>query len=357
MRSNWFPRCVIVGCALGVLIAGAAGGAEIITADDIKQEIITEEHLVKVVDNAVFLLDSSGSMNKPFQGTDKSRYQVVMEMLQARNAYYPDLGQNVGFYVYTPWQEVYPMQPFDRALVATALFNMPKEGSGATWLTEGLEKVADVLKTLSGKTALFVITDGTYSDNRRPIFAAKRLVDQYDVCIYVISTAEEKVNAVMIDQVASLNSCSRVIPFADFINRPEYTTGALFQVKATERLVTHTDKQIVGLKADDLTFHFDKYDLRAEDAAELEQVVAFLKEYPESWASVRGYTDNVGSEEYNLSLSRMRAETVAEQLKDAGISGDRIVVLWYGAANPVASNDTEEGREQNRRVEIAVGMN
>jgi OOP family OmpA-OmpF porin len=71
---------------------------------------------------------------------------------------------------------------------------------------------------------------------------------------------------------------------------------------------------------------------------------------------LEGYTDSTGPEEYNLGLSLRRAESIANYLMDNYmISDDRIVVNYYGSANPVGDNATAEGRAMNRRVEIAVG--
>ena len=69
-----------------------------------------------------------------------------------------------------------------------------------------------------------------------------------------------------------------------------------------------------------------------------------------------GYTDDTGKAEYNVELSRRRAEAVADYLqKNYELGTDRVVANLYGAENPIAGNDTAEGRAQNRRVEIAVG--
>jgi OOP family OmpA-OmpF porin len=146
------------------------------------------------------------------------------------------------------------------------------------------------------------------------------------------------------------------VPFANFIHNPTYTTGALFDVKATESIVTTTEKRIVGLKVEDLTFHFDKAELREEDKQKMEEVIRFLKENPQAWVRIAGYTDNIGSKEANTTVSRRRAEAVEQMLLNAGIDQSRIVTQWYGAANPIATNETEEGRALNRRIEIAVGM-
>ena len=92
------------------------------------------------------------------------------------------------------------------------------------------------------------------------------------------------------------------------------------------------------------------------DKSELDELAAFLQKNASAYAMLVGFTDSAGSQEYNLGLSRRRAESVADYLVDNhAISRDRLVVNYYGKENPVASNDTSEGRAKNRRVEIAVG--
>ena len=94
----------------------------------------------------------------------------------------------------------------------------------------------------------------------------------------------------------------------------------------------------------------------SEHGADLQALGNFLKKNPNAYALLVGYTDSIGSEDYNLGLSNRRADSVAAYLMtNHGVSQDQVVVNWYGEANPVAGNDTEEGRAQNRRVEIAVG--
>ena len=70
--------------------------------------------------------------------------------------------------------------------------------------------------------------------------------------------------------------------------------------------------------------------------------------------SVDGYTDSVGSDEYNQRLSERRANSVKDYLETLGVSGSRLTAQGFGKTNPVASNDTAEGRAQNRRVELVV---
>ncbi|RKZ09225.1 hypothetical protein DRQ05_00070, partial [bacterium] len=84
----------------------------------------------------------------------------------------------------------------------------------------------------------------------------------------------------------------------------------------------------------------------------LDQVVRSLMAYPEVKVEIRGYTDSVGSWEYNLKLSQKRAEAVKQYLVNSGIDPNRIIAKGYGEADPIASNKTAEGRAENRRIEF-----
>jgi OOP family OmpA-OmpF porin len=156
--------------------------------------------------------------------------------------------------------------------------------------------------------------------------------------------------------MAKANACSRVIPFKQFVDNPNYITGALYIVKATERIETMTETRIVGIKVGDINFDFNKADVQSQYGADLDALGSFLKKTPNAYALLVGYTDSIGPEEYNLYLSNRRADGVADYLVNSlGVGRDQIVVNWYGEANPVASNDSAEGRAQNRRVEVAIG--
>lgn len=98
----------------------------------------------------------------------------------------------------------------------------------------------------------------------------------------------------------------------------------------------------------------NQYQLQETSMAELEKLFTFLQQNPSVKVEISGHTDNVGSAGYNLNLSQKRAEAVYEYLVQKGISQDRIIARGYGFEKPVASNETEEGRAQNRRTELKI---
>ncbi|MFO0636513.1 MAG: OmpA family protein [Nannocystaceae bacterium] len=103
-----------------------------------------------------------------------------------------------------------------------------------------------------------------------------------------------------------------------------------------------------------IEFDFRKDTIRKVSRPVLDKAVAVLKEFPEVKVNIVGHTDNVGLPEFNLDLSRRRAEAVKKYLVDAGIDASRITTEGRGANDPDFPNDTEENRAKNRRIEFEV---
>lgn len=105
-------------------------------------------------------------------------------------------------------------------------------------------------------------------------------------------------------------------------------------------------------------FDTGKADIKAEFHDELKKLAEFLKEFPAAKGVIEGHTDNVGGVEYNQKLSQRRAESVSNYIvKNFGIAPDRIGAKGYGLSKPVASNNTREGRQKNRRIEANFSCN
>ena len=106
-----------------------------------------------------------------------------------------------------------------------------------------------------------------------------------------------------------------------------------------------------------LLFDVNKSDLRPQAKANLESLAKVLNKYDDTNILVEGDTDNSGTGEYNQQLSERRAQSVANYLMGLGVTGARISTVGLGELNPIASNDSVEGRQQNRRVEVAIFAN
>ncbi|MAT52164.1 MAG: hypothetical protein CMK32_13380 [Porticoccaceae bacterium] len=103
-----------------------------------------------------------------------------------------------------------------------------------------------------------------------------------------------------------------------------------------------------------ITFGIDRYEVRPEFYATLESVATVLKEYDKTSIRIAGHTDSTGSESHNQTLSERRAESVGALLRSHGIPAGRVWTTGYGERYPIASNDTEQSRERNRRVELEL---
>ena len=112
--------------------------------------------------------------------------------------------------------------------------------------------------------------------------------------------------------------------------------------------------QIRLIMPGNITFATNRSEVQNDFYPVLNSVVTVLREYDETIVEVEGYTDSTGSWDYNMKLSQSRANQVADYLQNGGIIEQRLIATGKGPGNPIASNNTAEGRAQNRRVEIRL---
>lgn len=103
-----------------------------------------------------------------------------------------------------------------------------------------------------------------------------------------------------------------------------------------------------------ITFDFNKSDVKPDFYSVIHNITSVLNNYPKTYIDVVGHTDSIGTDAYNEDLSFRRAQAVAETMIRDGVMSSRLIVRGMGERLPVASNDTETGRAQNRRVEILI---
>lgn len=106
-----------------------------------------------------------------------------------------------------------------------------------------------------------------------------------------------------------------------------------------------------------ILFKTNSSDLQPVAQDNIRKLAVILNKYPDTNILVEGHTDSTGTSEYNQKLSERRAESVASFAKGQGVVGNRFTTAGYGETQPVASNSTPEGRQMNRRVEIAIFAN
>ena len=138
----------------------------------------------------------------------------------------------------------------------------------------------------------------------------------------------------------------------NYMDRQEAKLRA--QLQGTGVSVTRSGDNLVLNMPGNITFATGSSDLNPNFFNVLDSVALVLKEYDKTIIDVAGHTDSVGSDSTNLALSERRASTVGKYLEGKGIADQRVATTGYGKTHPVASNDTPDGRQQNRRVELTL---
>ncbi len=126
------------------------------------------------------------------------------------------------------------------------------------------------------------------------------------------------------------------------------------RLEGTGVSVTRMGDNITLNMPSNITFALNSADLNSQFFSALEGVGVVLKEYNKTVVEIAGHTDSSGSDEYNRTLSQRRAQAVASYLTSQGVKSERLITVGAGESHPIASNDTEQGRASNRRVELTI---
>lgn len=347
----------------------AVQAAELLTKEETVTFLGQKISLVKTVDNFIVLFDSSSSMAEPYKNTGMQKIEAAKKILIERNKLVPGFDWQAGLYTYTPpvgwrfssakaFQPFYEMQPYNQDEFGKAIEQLPSKASGPTLLNTALDNLDSLLAGLSGRTVVFLFTDGSFSSKAndiKPVVQARKMAKKHDVSFYVISSAKGEKEKKILEAVASINEYSRVISFDALLNTPELFMGAFFVIDREFFLAYGTRQKTVGLNVENILFDYNRSEIGGEFPYELNTLGRFLQNNPKAYVILSGFTDSTGSQEYNLGLSRRRAESVSSYLTEKyAVNQERIVQQWYGKLSPTASNDTEEGRQLNRRVVCIV---
>lgn len=367
---------MIIGLIMpGLIATNVLAQRPIVKTVAVKRVRVVEE-VVKVADNFIVLFDASGSMQDQYGYTGQKKVDLAKQIYEARTARLPDLDWNAGLYLYTPWRSFYEMQPFNKEAYIDALDQLAaykpslRYKNQPTPLGDAIKNLDPILAKLSGETAVFIFSDGQFTLSQPkiwPVPAAKEIASKYkDVCFDIISSAQTPKSQKLVNDLAAVNACSRVVTFDAMLSRPEYMTSAIYAVRDRALLETQLISRVVGLELDSILFDYNKADIRPEYHDKLDALAKFLEKNPDTYALIEGFADATGDSTYNMLLSRQRAESVKNYLMEkeifsaaeaniGAIAEKRLVTVWYGPVVPVASDDTAEGRQLNRRVRISIG--
>lgn len=135
--------------------------------------------------------------------------------------------------------------------------------------------------------------------------------------------------------------------------RMDKQEAELRQIEGVE-VTRPSEGEIEVRLTNDILFDYDSAALRSASRTTLNELAENFSQYPDNQIIVEGHTDSTGSDAYNKKLSEQRAAGVADYLIDRGVSASKVIVYGYGESDPKSSNDTAEGRQLNRRVEIHI---
>ena len=412
MRLKHFVTAILV-LFLGFALTNCAGMSTKTSADitcttkDIGAMLNSCEYQNKV-DNFLILQDVSTTMGEklgPIFTNEPSKLVLEKDLITCLNNSLPDnFDVNAGLRIFGPGSSknnlIYGMTKYSKADMGSAEMSVGAP-EGVTPLSKAITYGMNDLKDVKGRTAVIIFSDGM-NNVGDPVAAATAMKEMYgnNVCIYTVLIGDDAKGKMTLEKVAEAGKCgfateannlhSRIlsagceeIAFTDGMG--DFVTSVFVEKAPDSDGDGVTDKcdkcpnTPMGTKIDSVgcpvpvaaapaaaapppipekvnitllvEFDFDKDAVKPQYHADLEKVANFLKDYPKTSAELEGHTDSIGTDEYNMGLSKRRAASVKKYLVEKfNIDAARITTVGYGESKPVASNDTAEGRQMNRRV-------
>ena len=333
-------------------------------------------------DNFVVLLDASGSMGEKYKGQTKFKTaeQIVSRMNQtipgAMNLNAAVITFGAGFS--SDVTGTFGPGAYSKEGLEASLSKANYGGYtpiGPAFSAGGVDKAS-----MSGTTAVILVSDGKQNVGMDASKAAQEVKSRYgdNVCFSTVLVGDDPAGKDLMDEIARIGQCGFSTTadtiysskgMAGFVNAA-FCGGAPPVVVAVisdsdgDGILDNLDKcpntpkgatvNSYGCWAyqGEVLFDFDKAELKSGAYPILDEAIVVLANNPGLKVEVQGYTDSTGTAEYNLGLSQRRAEAVESYLEGKGVDPGIVSAKGYGAANPVASNDTPAGRAQNRRVEF-----
>ncbi len=311
--------------------------------------------MVPKVDNIVFFQDYSGSMAMAHATYGAKKIAMSKSLLYSMVEKLPALSYNTGLYTFAPFSELAAVAPYDQAAMAAAVGKINTNYAifqRKTPMGYGLMDLNPVLSSLSGKTAVILISDGGQNHGIDPIEQAKAILSSNpNVCFHVVSFADEPKGKKVLDTIAALSDCS--CPVQDGLRLLANGTAVEDFLKCVAYdLVPCCEGDMVTFR----TIHFDlaKWNIKDQMKPLLDEAIKIINDN-ECCYLIEGHTCSLGSRPYNQKLSEKRAKSVYDYLMSNGATtACKLTTIGYGEDRPKHSNKTDEGRKLNRRVEIRV---
>lgn len=257
-----------------------------------------------------------------------------------------------------------PLAPFNRSGLLSTIDGLQPIGTklgtgGTTPFRHVFDEIATDLDGRSGLTAVVIFSDGLADQPEYAATRAKALADGYtggQLCFHAVQIGNEAAGEGFLRSVSGLTPCGSVVNAGGVGNSGAFSNFAKAVVVGTAPAVAAAPPSpgmCAGkIRLRGIEFGFDKANVDPTGAVVLDAAIDTLKNCPDIELSVDGHTDSIGAATYNKGLSERRAMAVEDYLSKNGVSKGRMTAKGHGLENPIASNDTRDGRARNRRVEL-----
>ena len=360
MKKAYFPVVLFLSMALVMLFGSVAAAAT----------------CAPKVDNFIIFVDQSGSMYMTYEKTKTLKMAAAKQIALDMNALIPEVGYKGGVDLFAPFQELQAPVVYNRAALGAALKTIKDKQAifgRQTPMAPGIVSAeqAAVLAGLKGKTAVIMLSDGKSNLGADPVLAAKEVAEQHPQAVfYVISFAqpgvkdsksiggkalnpeEEKKGAEINRHIAQIGNGMLVEASSLYKNQAAMQKFVNDVFCAEAKPVAAVVEQKIVLRG--IQFDFDKSNIKAEFQPILDEAVSTLQAKPAIKVVIAGYTDSVGTAQYNVVLSNQRAKAVYNYFVSKGIAAGRLQTVGNGMDDPIANNATADGRAMNRRVELQI---
>lgn len=309
-------------------------------------------------ENLVLILDASSSMLESYNGTEK--FSIGRSVVANFNKTMPDMAFKTALRSFGHSDAfsdkstvlTYGLREYSRSGISDALMKIIPAG-GPSPMEKALSAAAEDLKSTQGKIAIVVISDGKDMD-KAPVEAAKELKSLYGdrLCIYTVLIGDDKPGRLLLSSITQVTGCWNPLAASEIASGPAMAdfvaTVLLRKIEAPLPVMSKAGTWVFK----DIKFEVDKDVLIAGSFPTLEEIVKILKFHSEISVEIQGHTDSTASVDHNLDLSKRRANTVMHYLHSKGIAASRMTAKGYGEDRPIDTNDTVNGRSNNRRVEL-----
>ncbi len=348
----------------------------------------------KKIDNFLVILDASGSMDSTPGGSalvgssGLNKFDTGKEILRRLNQTIPKLSiqgglRSFGFTTCLSWNDTvlnYGMSQHTQAGFQQGL-DSQSCSSGGTAMGVALNHAADDLASSRGNIAVLVVSDGNTSASRTLPYA-HNLKEQYGdrVCIYTVQVGVSERGKRLMEEIAKIGGCGAAVSATEIASAQSmgaFVENAFLKKGTPKRKVIgdsygdgvldNRDKcpqTFKGIKVNAygcwiggcVLFDFNKVEIKPEAYPFLDDVAELLviakEKISHGRLDVGGHTDSVGNADYNMNLSKGRANSVRDYLIAKGADPKQLVATGHGESDPLYSNDTPQDRAKNRRVQL-----